>query len=448
MGMLESVIPTVVTPHRREYLYGRELQFVFAKFNPTSNGLSCWAEVRWIGNVPGPELLAAGRFDLMSSRTVPGLSRLAQATAKELGIADTGIPFARLLTSITYDVVRDHLEGSPTIHLADVKAPPTTWLLKPLIGGWGPTSFVGPGEAGKSFLALAAAMTICTGRTGFLGMKPQRTGPVMHLDWESGVNDQSRRAEAVCKPLGIEVPPNMLYRPMRGPLFGQAEQIAVACVQDGVVMVIVDSVMLARGSDAFSPEGTNLLYEALLEIGVPSLLIDHKSREAMRKGWKGAFGSVVNDNTTRLMWEFRPGADPPLVREGQPSTRQVKLVQTKRNNDRRREDLGFEWTITNDSRDEIEAVRYTPIDPHNVIAMVSAEDAPLSEQIVVALRRSGNLGMTVREISESLSKGDNTVRSRLSQLNKEGKAFKRVDRWFSAGMDDQRAVGDDLPDTY
>src|SRR3990167_6339927 len=151
MGLLESVCPTVATPHRREYLYGGLIRVIFARFHATTNGLTSWVEVRWIGNIPSPTLIAFGRFDLMSSRTVTALAKQCEANQPQKDFS-----YSQLLTGVCYDVVRDHLEGAPTIRLADVAPPPTSWLLKPLVGGVGSSSFVGPGGVGKSFFALGA----------------------------------------------------------------------------------------------------------------------------------------------------------------------------------------------------------------------------------------------------------------------------------------------------
>lgn len=417
VAMPADTNPTITSlpagPHRREFLVSDQLRVIFDRMVSTANGLQCWVEIRSVTQTPPPRLLAAGRFDLMSSRTIPGLVRACETTA------DTRHPFARILTDIIFErVIPEHLEGVPPVDLVDVRPAAGKWLIRPLIASAKSTSILAPGGVGKSMLALAAGLTVCTGRTGFLGLKPLHTGPVLYLDWESTAEEQTERMRALCAGAGVPLPDPgmMIFRAGTGPLAGSSHEIARIVAQLGAQLVIVDSVMLARQGDAFGPEDTTRLFAALADLGAPTLLVDHKSREAIRKGWKGAFGSVVNDNTLRLSWE--------VVADSQtsPTTRQVRFENVKHNNVARQPDLAFEFRTESDTNDTLRSLRIRPV-AADVIRTL--EERPLADRILAELQARG--GATVAELVEATGKSAATIRGRLSNLG--GQVSKQGEVW-------------------
>jgi hypothetical protein len=439
--VLDKVSPLPGGGNQREYLYDGKARINFARLYPTSTGLQSYIVIRWVGGVPGPRLLAHHRADLMSSRTVPALTRQIQGNSR--GIPE--IPWSELLTALCFDVLSDHLEGVPPVDLAGVEPSEHKWLLRPLVGRSGATSILAPGNSGKSLLAMAAALSIATNRTGFLGLSPLAHGPVLYLDWEATQDDHAERMRALCNGAGVPLPSpgTLLYNPGKGTLAMSAAEVERICVREAVVLIVVDSVMLARQGDAFGPEDTTRLFAALREIGVPALLVDHKSREAIRKKWKGSYGSVVNDNSIRLSWEFTAKTDLP---DGH---WQARLEMVKRNNVRWYPDMAFEFQVDTDpDTDVMRSLRIRRIAAQTVHQLVE-EDAPLRERVLAALERSGTLGMTTKELEEQLGKTAGTIRGRLAELNESGVAAKRVNRWYAASMDaQQRAVGDELPDPF
>lgn len=414
-----TVVP--ISPTRREYYWGSDLRFVFDRIHSTPNGLTAYVLVHRISNVPAPTVLAHGRYDLMSSRTVPSLTRAAEAVAQDK------YPFAALLTQATLELVMDHLDEDPPVDLTHITEPPVKWLLRPLIGGTQATSILAPGGTGKSVLTLSAALTVATGRSGYLGLKPLISGPVLYLDWEADAETHAERMRGICAGAKQPVPEpgKVFYRASRGQLRQSADSVAGLVAKEGVVMLVVDSVMLARQGDAFGPQDTTDLFAALRHIGVPSLLVDHKSREAIRKGWKGAYGSVVNDNSLRLSWEVV--AETAMPGGG----KALRFENVKHNNVRKQTDLGFEFAWENDDNDHLISVDIRQVAAGNVVALPEAGGTQ-AEQILTVIVRADRAGMSIAELVDETDIRDASVRSRLAALRKEGRIAKVGDRWYSA----------------
>lgn len=283
------------------FSHSEGIDLLITQMMPSSRGLHAWVEMRWRGNVPSPGLITAARYDLMGSRTVGSMV----ARIKDAGIDEKEPDWRHLIQSAVYDVIRDYLDGPEVVDLS--KATPTTvgFILRPLIGDVGATSLVGAGKTGKSLLALACGCSIASGDPEWAGMKVIRPGPVIYADWEADAGTHAQRLNALSEGIGKAMPEGRLhYIQAEAPLTMWAPALARRIARLEGVLVIIDSVMMARGGEA-SAQDTIPFFLALRTLGVPSLLIDHQSREAIEKGKTGAFGSVVNDNTVRLRWLIR-----------------------------------------------------------------------------------------------------------------------------------------------
>lgn len=266
---------------------------------PSSRGLQAWIEMRWRGNVPAPGLITAARYDLMGSRTVGSLT----ARVKDAGV-ETDDDWRHLLQQAVYDVIQDYLSGPEPVVLAEVIPSEATFTLRPLIGSVGATSLTGAGGIGKSLLALAAGCAVADDHDAWIGMKPMRPGPVIQVDWEADADTHAVRVSALAAALGRPAPSELYYIGAEAPLPIWASALARRVAKLQAALVIIDSVMLARGGEAAAAE-TIAFYLALRQLGCPSLIIDHQSREALDKGKTGAYGSIINDNSARLRWIMR-----------------------------------------------------------------------------------------------------------------------------------------------
>jgi hypothetical protein len=319
------------------------------------------------------------------------------------------------------------------------------WLVPPLLGQTGATSIVAPGGSTKSLMALAVAATVASGRAAFLQMPARVTGPVVYLDWEADADTHNERLAALCKGRGVPVPDNILYRREAAPLYRTARSLAKQINREGAVLVVVDSVMLARQGEA-AAEDTIRFFAGLRQLEVPALLVDHKSKEAIQKKQKGPFGSIINENSIRLMWEIT------AVDVHGPDRLKLKMEQTKRNNVGRLMPVAFDVQFTNEE-DLTDTVSFQRIDPASIRVFTAAEGTTM-DRIESALYLAGAEGMTVKEIAEELEISDGTARARCNDLEKAERAKKRDTggaalRWFIPERDDQKeAFVEPRPDPF
>jgi hypothetical protein len=407
---------------------------VFDYIHPSSRGLDAWVEIRWTDKIPTPRMLHQGRMDLMGSRTVSALTR-----SVEVGLGNQAAgEWPAILNAVVYNTVHSHLEGPEPGFLTGQRSNGGAWILQPLIGATRATSLIAPGGSTKSFLGLAAGLSVCLNRGKFLQMKPRIHGPVAYLDWEADQQTHDHRVAALCHAYDITPPTGEMlpyFELASWPLYRVSRAISNRLAKMGVVLAIVDSVMLARAGDAGS-EDTIRFYSALAELEVPTLLIDHKSREAIRRGWTGAYGSVVNDNTARLQWEVTA-----LEPQG-PNRLLMKYEVTKRNNISLPDPIAFDMQFTNDDDGVLETAKYTQIDPASVVPLLP--ETGLDDQVAQQLRVAGEEGMLVSEIARLCATSDGSARNAANRLEKRGLAIAkqvgRANRWFWAGFDDQKTL--------
>lgn len=432
-----DVVPTY-RKHSFEYA-AQSLTILFDQIGPHSNGtIDAWVQVRWRGNAPPPSYLHGARHEI----TGPNFARTIQ-TICEKRLGAVRVDWGDLLESCRRDVMEHLREGEPPVRLMQVQPASVKWLIRPLVGASQGTSLVGAGGSHKSMLALAAGVMVASDRADILQLKVIDHGPVLYLDWEAGAQDQVERLDAICAAAHIPRPPDLWYKPQDLPLYRTAESVARFVEREGVKLVVADSMMLARSGDASAADDTVRYYSALRHIGGPSFTVDHKSREAIRDKRTGAYGSVVNDNSARIMYEVAP-----VVQQG-PTRVQVVLTMTKRNNVPLGAPLAFEIDFTNDG-DRLVKLAFRQIDAQTVTPLyLASEGETLGQTILAVLRGAGEQGMTTPEVAKATGKDVGLVRARLNDdLKQRGKVTSvttgtgRASRWFAAGWDDQRELED------
>lgn len=319
----------------------------------TSTGIRGWVELHLLGEddfgnpgFPEGTPIHFASYDLTGSRTVAGiLAGWRQANLGPNRLEDHWV------TASLYDAIETVKQGpgDPVSLAGGQTATGPKFLIEPLWGAVGATRLIATGGSGKSFLALAMALSVACDTGQVLGTRrPTRTGPVLYLDWEADADTHSQRLAGLITGAGVHpsAADKILYLDMRshGPLHRTAPAIRRQVDRHDVAGLIVDSVMLARGSSGDGPaeESTIRLYEALDLIGPPALLIDHKSKaQADSKSRKGGYGSVVMDNQARNVWDVTRTFS---LADG----RRLELEHTKANNTRLYEPQAFDLHFDGD----------------------------------------------------------------------------------------------------
>lgn len=373
------------------------------------DNLPAWLEVRmitegstWRGDVP----IVFGSKNLLGSRTV---TDIVKEFGRRMG-AESFVTraFDRVFSEIVYDVIRRQWEGPEGVDLAEVALPDQPrWLLRPWIESSTHTRLIAAGGTGKSYFALALAATVATGTSVIRANRPAVVGPVAYLDWEADSETHAERLRAVAA--GADMPPvkGIHYFQMREKLARQSTSVATALHRAGCVMAVIDSNMLARGAAGERggmEDSTVAMFEALRELGVPCLIIDHKSADVAKKGKKGGYGSVVNTNSVRLEWDIWQSVE---VTNGF----RWKASNTKANNIRKQPDENYEVRIRSGVGDRLEAVTFRPVEDIRVgsAAAVVVGEESLRERMVLVLREHGSL--TNAEMAEMLGSTPEVVRT-------------------------------------
>ena len=201
----------------------------------------------------------------------------------------------RIIEGTAMLVLRTHRDAEPAILLRDAQRPPDAgWLLPPLVLGRLPTILFGDGGTGKSYLALAAALSIHTDQA-LLGIAPTSTRTVAYLDFELEAYEQRARMRQL---LG-EQEPDIVYRRCTGALRDQVEPLRRMVREYGIGFVVVDSVGPACGGPPEDAAVALGFFEALRSLEVGALCVAHVNRQG---DTRKPFGSSFWHNGARATW--------------------------------------------------------------------------------------------------------------------------------------------------
>jgi hypothetical protein len=326
------------------------------------------------------------------------------------------------LAECCYLVVHDTLEGDPPVELVADNAQAPGWIVEHLVGDVGATSLVGFGETGKSLLALAVACTVTSGQDKWLGLKPLAEGPVFYIDYEAGAAQHEWRLAQLARHFGQSAPKGIHYRREGLPLARSVASIARHAGRLQAKLLIVDSVMLARGGDAFGPESTTQLYSALSQIGLPALLVDHRAKHAQTNGDTGPYGSVANLNSLRLCWG--------VSTLGVPGGADIKLRKVKANYHGNLRPHAWQLRFTDDNRE----AHFLKVDETMVLP---GGEASRGDKVLGALQRVGYAGLSAKEVAAEVGLSDNNARAALSRLKKDGRATLLGGRWVAETLQEE-----------
>lgn len=407
-----SELRPIRTGVRTEYWHEAGIRIIFDYLHPTSKGLEAWCEVRWVGNVPDPKLLTFGRWDLMGSTTVKRMADQAAIDSPKIG-NDTGEAMRGMIRAAVYDMIQTHLEGKETVTLAHIEPEKQQWLLRPLLEAGTSTRIIARGGATKSLLALAIGVTVCTGRTKLLGVKPSQPGPVLYLDWEADQGTHAVRLHALCKGAGFDPPDNLHYEHHDQSLHRAIHGIARSVAEYEPIAIVIDSNAMARGgTGGGGQEDTTMdMHAALRQLQLPAVILDHKSDDKIRRGVKGGYGSVFNQNLARLEWEY--------VRIQQvEDTTSVALSLEKANNIRTGLEMAFEMRFVNigegDDR-HLDQIKMRPIAPATVTAMPGPDQARTWKDRIYWLLQAEGVPLVTADIADRLDGSESTIRKELNR---------------------------------
>jgi hypothetical protein len=250
-----------------------------------------------VRSVPGTEgLIALEQTNLLAGTTRAGLAR-------RLAERAPGVPWDTALEEVVVRVLQAEREPSPVLRLAGL--PPRVDpgpRLDPILPADVPIIVFGAGGTGKSTLAAAAAVSVAAGVALIPGLIP-RPAPALLLDWEEDEHVVRARIEAITNGANLPAfPPDLLYRRMAGQLADEADAVARVVAEEGIGLLVVDSVGAAMGTvgEGDQADSTNRMFNALRHLGGAALLVDHIAAENLeRQTVRKPYGSVYKENRSR-----------------------------------------------------------------------------------------------------------------------------------------------------
>lgn len=170
-----------------------------------------------------------------------------------------------------------------------------------------PAILYGDGGTAKSLLAASLLMDVSRGAESWMGHQIRQHGPVIYLDFELDLEEQSRRVYQLAEGAGLDKPPEAFYylsgadHPA-GSVLKRTLELATECE---AVVVLLDSLGFALEGDAeASRDVLRFVREHIKPFeraGITLLIVDHQAKLTGSEGYhqKSPFGSVYKSNACR-----------------------------------------------------------------------------------------------------------------------------------------------------
>ena len=275
---------------------------------------------------------------------------------------------------------------------------PACFVLNPIIYDRHPTLLYGPGDSGKSFLALYFACLLASGGTSNdLAVAPDGH-TVLYLNWEMHAPEMRSRVKQL-RAAHPELHKSPLHRFCWLPLADSVEDLKREVKALGVTVVVVDSIVPATGGEVERADSVTRLFSALASLNCASLLIGHVAK-GQDEDKRSPYGSVFYFNLARSLFEVRK------IQEEESGLAKIALFHKKNNLGRRLAPMGFTLSIS-DARAEVGT-----FDPQEEPEF--ATGMPLRKRIQAVLK--DHEARTVKAIADELDVDAESVRRTLNRF--------------------------------
>jgi hypothetical protein len=173
-------------------------------------------------------------------------------------------------------------------------------LLSPWWAASGATVIAGAPGSYKSYLALALALSVHHGELLIHAADPiqariQRQARTLVLDWEAAIDRVYPRVQA------LRPGADLHYLELRQPLASAGPWLTEYVRDNGYEAVVIDSLSASIGGSLIDEEIANRYWDAVSALGVPALVVAHKSADAIRNRRARLFGSIMHEARPRLI---------------------------------------------------------------------------------------------------------------------------------------------------
>jgi len=367
-----------------------------------------YAELRfYLRDGAEERLIHPTRANLLATPTMNSLAKRLKENSEE-------IPWTDVLTFIagkTLEIAR-RAEPVKEIWPLEDDTLEVSYLLRPILPEKHPTVIFGDYGSLKSLVALGIGYIVqLPYQDNQLGLTTRDTSTkCLFCDYEDDPSSFRKRWGAVQRGFDVRPPMPILYQHMTAPLVDAIEQLRQIIAEEGIGLLIIDSLGPAARGNLNDPEPAIKYHAALRQLGITSLTLAHNSKDPFTKR-RTIFGSVFFTNLARSVWECKaeqePGEDEAII----------SLKHHKANLSRLQPALGYKFTFTDNSI----SIAKTDLRDTGL-----SGELPLSVRIKDLLRRGA---MTVKGIAEGLDANEGSVKTTLNRLAKKGITTKTGDRW-------------------
>ena len=194
------------------------------------------------------------------------------------------------------------------------------WTVRPF---WPDTTgfLIMPGEAGKSTVLRALAVSIVTGREIIPGFTPLVQGPVLYVVSENpSERSHAASVEAICRGAGLDrgtLPHRILFVSAKGrPLHKLSRSLAEQAHDCAAVMLDSQQGFLSLTDQGNIRDQAAMFWNAVDELDKPAFVIAHPNREEATHWDRSegrAAGAEVNRDRPRISWAGHWTDEPAIV---------------------------------------------------------------------------------------------------------------------------------------
>ena len=385
------------------------IQIDYDRFSYSSAGIMASAVFRRIENGE-LYLLTRTRYNLETSdRIGPILQRLSTQAQGKKHLA--GVPWSTVLESAGGKALDAHRTGTPAKKFSQIKPIVLPrFCLKPYVGRNKPTTLAAEGGTGKTWMAMAAALTMCQ-KVDITGWKVGPPVNVLFGDWENDEQLFWKRITAICVGNGVDlsdIQDTLHYRNLKGvPLIEAISSLSKECEELEIGFCAWDSLFYACGGMINDANAVGTCYTAAgrlkalhkptgLVLPIPQLFVTHLSKETMQNGRqegkrKSPIGSVFVENGSDYVFSLEQPTQMGDLDDDDSPEKFVLVTAEKVNHGRYEKTHAYRILFTNDPQDPDETimVEFGKVDPISVPDF--ADKLPVTTRIMGTLRSGARL---------------------------------------------------------